>query len=120
MRATDLAAEEVHHPTDLVLHETAGQMETSGYQIGEMGTEEKTLTLTYLPQVDERRGREVVLPLATVDARAAPSSEAGTTPTPADQDLLLDDSLRDVKSAQGHPQGDVLDLHMAVDLSLRQ
>jgi hypothetical protein len=117
VRATDLVAEEVHHLTDLALHEKEEQ-ETNGYQIEEIQTGEKTSIPTYPQQVGEPRDHEVVHLVATAGAHVVPSTEAETILIPAGRDLLHDDSPQDEMGVQHLLQDGARALHTAVDLSV--
>ena len=117
-KATDLAAEEVHHLIDLGLH-VIEQPEMHGYQTEEIQIEEKTLIPMCLQQADGLNALEVVLLVATAGGQGLQSTEAGTTLIPAGQGPLLDDSHQDGMSVHEAPGEGALDHLMAVDLSVR-
>ncbi len=118
-KATDLAAEEVHHRTDLVLLEKE-EAETNGTRIDETQTEERTLTPTYHQPVGELKDHEVVRPLAFADDHVVLFVGAEMTLTQAGHDLQHVDFPPDGMVDPCPLRGGVLDLHMVVDLSVLQ
>ncbi len=83
MKATGQAAEEVRHPTDQALPATElpeiRGYQTEGTQIEENRIGEKTLIHMFPQQVDERKGHELVLRVATADDHEVQSTEAAKT-----------------------------------------
>ena len=102
MKATDLVVVEVRHLTVCRLHETEEieELETSGFQIEEIQTDEKILTHMFLRPAAELRDQEVVLQVVSADDRAARSTEAETIVILTDPDLLRDGSLQGGMSVQ--------------------
>ena len=118
-KATDPAAEEVHHHTDLALLENE-EVEINGSQIDETQTEERTLTPTYQQQVGEPKDHEVARLLPFADGRVVLFVEVETTLILVGHDLHHDDILLDETTVPHPLPGGALDLHMVLDLSVLQ
>jgi hypothetical protein len=97
--------EEVRHPTDRRLQETAeieeiDQPETSGFRIEEIQTDERILTLMFLRPAAALRDKEVVLQVLSAGGHAAQCTEAEMICIPTGPDLLHGDSLQGEMSVQ--------------------
>jgi hypothetical protein len=116
----------VRHLTVRRLHETEAteeieeidQLETSGFRIEEIQTDEKILTPMFLQPAAEPRDQEVVLQVVSADDRAARSTEAEMILTPTGPDLLRDGSPQGGMSVRCLHLGGAHDLPMGADLPL--